>query len=275
MSSIKYIAFLDILGFKELIENNKLQEIEELYDSLQKSLLFTFAYSNPKHMGAKKLPTIVETVLNSLVISDSIIIWTDDDDQGSFMELLFAVKYFMYFSMKSGFPLRGGISSGELVVKSGKHDKSPKFNSYTTLLGLSLTRAYIMESKSEWSGCIIDELSVRHFNKKLKGYESNVADLDFFEKMDVIHSYEVPMKSGPVKKYYAVNWTHFNGPRLTPNEVKKGFKAHNKNVTDWAVQNKIRNTLKFLADTKKGYKKIHYISCRTKKRHITTYIIHC
>ena len=259
MSQTKYIAFLDILGFKDLIENNKLDEIETLYDTLQKSVLFSFAVSNPEHRLKKKgedLPSIGETNLNSLVISDSIIIWTDDDSQGSLLELLLAVKYFMYFSMQSGFPLRGGISSGELIVKSGRHEKSPKFNSYTTLLGLSLTRAYIIESKSEWSGCILDEKCVEHFSNKLKSYDSKVADLEFFEKMDIIRSYEVPMKSGPVKKYYAINWTHFNGPRLTTTQVRKAFQSHNKSVTDWAVQNKIKNTLKFLADTKKGYKEL-------------------
>jgi len=260
MTSKKYIAFLDILGFKDLIENNKLDDIEKLYDTLQKSVLYSFAISNPEHKlinkGKVDLPSIKETNLNSLVISDSIIIWTDDDSQGSFFELILAVKYFMYFSMQSGFPLRGGISSGELVVKNGRHEKSPKFNSYTTLLGLSLTRAYILESKSEWSGCIIDEKCVEHFTNKLKSYDSNTANLEFFEEMDIIRSYKVPMKSGPIKKYYTINWTHFNGPRLTASQVRRAFRTHNKSISDWSVENKIANTLKFLADTKKGYKEL-------------------
>lgn len=125
------------------------------------------------------------------------------------------------------------------------------------LLCLSLTRAYVMEKKkSEWSGCVIDEKCVEYFDNKLKSYDTNTADLHFFEEMDIIRSYEVPMKSGPCKGYYAVNWTHFSGPRLTSTQVRKAFQSHNKSVTDWSVQNKITNTLKFLNDTKKGYKEL-------------------
>lgn len=259
MATIKYIAFLDILGFKDLIENNKIEKLEELYDRLQASVMYSFAVSNPEQRLKNKkneLPSIKETNLNSLVISDSIIIWTDDDSQGSFLELILAVKYFMFFSMQSGFPLRGGISCGELLVKNGIHEKSPKFNSYTTILGLSLTRAYILENKSEWSGCVIDEKCVEHFNHELNNYKDNIANLEFFEEMDIIKRYETPMKSGEIKKYFTVNWTHFNGPRLTRSQVKKAFKAHNKSTNDWSVESKIQNTLKYLDQTKQGYKKL-------------------
>lgn len=259
MTNTKYIAFLDILGFKDLIENNKIEVVEKLYDTFQNGLVKSFAFTNlqgsrTENDKFKEYADIEKTILNSLIISDSIIIWTDDDDYKNFLELVLAVKFFMYLSIGSGLPLRGAISCGELSIKNGKHKESPKFNSYTTILGLALTRAYVLESKSEWSGCVIDEKCAELFQNKVETKSENVITLSSLEKFDILRKYKVPLKSGEVKEYYTVNWTHFNGPRITPKKLLESFKSHNKKINDWSVQHKIQNTLKYLSDTQKYYK---------------------
>ena len=92
-----YIAFLDILGFKDLIENNKLDDIIKLYEKFEPTLLFSMALTNlewrKNNLDTSELPGIDNMPLNSLMISDSILIWTDSDDGKEFLQLLNTVKY--------------------------------------------------------------------------------------------------------------------------------------------------------------------------------------
>ena len=248
---MKYLAFLDILGFKELVENNELEELEKLYEKLEGSVLYSMAHTNPDHRLSNKegLPGIEETNLNSMIISDSIILWTDDDGQGSFLELILAVKYFMFHSIQSGFPLRGAISCGELLMKNGLRERSPKFNSYTTMLGPALTKSYILEGKSNWAGCIIDTECISHFNEKYSEYEDqNVADIELFESINLLKKFKTPMKSGEIEEYQTINWSEFGGIQLTEDAVRNSFSEHNKSVDDWAVESKIQNTLAYLRE---------------------------
>ena len=251
----KYIAFLDILGFKDLIENNEINVLDKLYDELQESLMHCFSFANAEHLMKENKDEdagIEENNLNSLIISDSIIIWTDDDSQRSFVNLIFTIRYLLYRSILSGFPLRGGLSCGELIVKSGSHAQSPKINSYSTILGKGLTRAYLIENVSEWSGCTIDEKCIDHFNSKLESESEDTADLSFLEEMDFVKTYKVPFKSGEIKKCVTINWTHIGVGALDSKKIRESFSKHNKKVTDWSVENKIRNTLKFFNSAKKN-----------------------
>ena len=260
---IRYLAFLDILGFKDLIENNNLEEVVKLYEKFEPSLLFSIAVANIKYRlehldGPLTLPTAEQTHLNSLFISDSIIIWTDDDNPNRFVEIISVVKQHMKLAIELGFPLRGAITCGELAIKTGTHNKSSKLNSYNTILGLPLTKAYLLENTAEWSGCIIDDNTINHYNEQVEFYkktQSNTLDLNGLIQIDFIKPYKVPMKSGRIKEYYTVNWTHFMGPRLNENVIRKSFNKHNKKTDEWSIENKIRNTINYYRATKKDYDK--------------------
>lgn len=259
----RYLAFLDILGFKDLIENNKLEEVVKLYEMFEPSLLFSMAVANIKYRlehldSPPTLPTAEQTHLNSLFISDSIIIWTDDDYPNRFVEIISVVKQHMKLAIELGFPLRGAITSGEIAVKTGNHKKSSKLNSYNTILGLPLTKAYLLENTAEWSGCIIDENTINHYNTQVdlyKSSQSNILDLNGLVEIDILKPYKVPMKTGRIKEYYTVNWTHFMGPRLKEEIIRKSFNRHNKKTDDWSIENKIRNTINYYRATKKDYDK--------------------
>lgn len=257
---IRYLAFLDILGFKDLIENNNLSEIVKLYEKFEPSLLYSMAVSNIgyrlENLSEHSLPSAEQTHLNSLFISDSIIIWTDDDSPNRFVDLVSVVKQHMKLAIEFGFPLRGAITCGELEIKTGNHGMTKKQNSFNTILGLPLTKAYLLENTAEWSGCVIDDEAIKHYNLTvnfIKSTQPKTLDLDGLMRMDFIRPYKVPMKTGQIKEFYTVNWTHFMGPRIKENLIRKSFSQHNKKTNDWSVENKIKNTLNYYKATKKDY----------------------
>lgn len=70
-----FVCFLDILGFKDLVENNEPKVLEKIYKSLlQKTVDGTTKIWVDK--GLSEQTGDVE--INSVVVSDSIVIWTSE-----------------------------------------------------------------------------------------------------------------------------------------------------------------------------------------------------
>ncbi len=88
MNKCSYVAFLDVLGFSDLIANNDPQYIRKLYiDILRNTVGYTFGQLNEyvEAKGGFKHPNIQ-------VISDSIIVWSEEDSSVSFYTLCAVVN---------------------------------------------------------------------------------------------------------------------------------------------------------------------------------------
>lgn len=250
---IKYFALLDILGFKDIVNNNKLCVVEGLYNTLTEIIGYGKAFHGIKHW----LPNFQEiegkTCLNSLFVSDSIMLWTDNDEPNGFFELILVVQHIMNLSIERGMPLRGAITSGEIVVKTDRLYKSGKLESNNSILGLPLINAYLLEKKAEWSGCIIDDETIFHYSQKCDSWqesESFLPNLNTLIHRNIIKRYNVPMKKGSTEELYSINWTHINRLRLNEDILERSFKKHNKNIEHPRVQDKIRNTINYFKETK-------------------------
>lgn len=147
MTSSVFVAFLDILGFKDLVERNTHEQLEDIY-----SQFFTSVEENSELFGLLsqilKNDKGISTTVQSVIISDSIVLWTTDDTIDNFNMLVMAVRLLIIRSFGEGIPLRGAITRGPLSVST---DKSVR------IFGKALTRAYTLESQMELSGCIIDD----------------------------------------------------------------------------------------------------------------------
>ena len=239
-----YVCFLDILGFKDLVENNKPSKLTKIYkDLLQNTVDTTTDFWKEKDL--EKLTGGVK--LNSLVISDSIIIWTSDPTPLAFIKLLVSVHSIMFQTMHYGIPLRGGLSAGQLTVLKSTNN--------TTVFGKGLVNAYKLESHQDWSGCIVDEECIDAFKYFTKGRRTKkrplkLADIYFLKQ------YPAPMKSGKMEVRWVIDWTKFmnleddgtqKGLFIYDESVVNAFSCHKKNTNDWRVHSIIRNTLDFWA----------------------------
>lgn len=247
-----FVCFLDILGFKDLVENNKPKELEKIYKILlQKSVDVTTKF----WINGEMKTMTAGAELNSLVISDSIVIWTSNPSPIAFLKMLVSVHGIMFATMNSGIPLRGAISAGQLTVLKSENN--------TTVFGKGLINAYKLESQQNWSGCIVDNELIEAYRymtsdgkktKKKSDKSLSIEDIYF------LLEYPAPMKSGTIEERWVIDWTKlmniteendeeekYEGIYIQDKGVIDSFGWHNKNTNDWRIQAIIRNTLDFWA----------------------------
>lgn len=235
-----FVAFLDILGFKDLITKNEEDLIAKLFNEVS-------AKSRRSLETQLKLSSLLfeeseVDKVEALSISDSLVIWTHRDSIYSFSLIAAYVKSVLGHFMDNGVPLRGAITRGPICVTEAEFANGYK---QTNVFGKGIVRAYTLEDQQQWSGCIIDPTCVEHLKKTEQG-RSLVESYSFVE-------YEVPLKRGDVVPLTALNWTapydvswYENGEK-----IRESFAMHNKCINDWSVKVKIENTIKFYNDMMK------------------------
>jgi len=116
------VAFLDILGFKDLVNNNGHDKLIRVYQNLLLPIVqhsSTFGkYKVIKKEDGQSLAVAdsSKAVISSLVISDSIVLWTPIASMKSFIDIAIVVRNLLVSGMYSGLPLRGAISIGPLSM---------------------------------------------------------------------------------------------------------------------------------------------------------------
>ena len=228
MSNIVYVAFLDILGFKDLVERNTHEELENIYSQFFNSVKENgelFEALSKILKGQKGFNTTVQ----SIIISDSIVLWTKDDDINNFNMLVLAVRLLIMKSFGIGIPLRGAITRGPLSVS---------IENSIQIFGKSLTNAYTTESHMEISGCVIEDECMEYVLGICDGNEifNNITN------SNCIIQYLMPKKYGEVKNHYMINWVS----PAPGSYILESFSKHNKSINNWAVHNKIKNTSDFI-----------------------------
>jgi hypothetical protein len=227
------VAFIDILGFKELVKTTPL---EDLAVRFQKTL-------------TESLPKLTRPVMQPLTgprlildgeskgswclqysFSDTIILISHDETELACLKLLlYAFRVLQYLTVAKLYA-RGGVSFGEMFVGLDRQ----------IFLGKALIEAFELERSQDWIGCAILESVERSFPK-------------IFENPPIMESvfpfYEVPMKEGPVKQLRTINWRW--------NLIAKcGTRSLFQSPNNWPIRRKVENTLAyagFIRRTGKAY----------------------
>jgi hypothetical protein len=243
----RFVAFLDILGFKELVENNSVETLQRIY---LKTLEAGYR-SGVDEAEAFGFPKELTSSIRSIIISDSIIFWSQDLTMDSFMMLTSIVRAFCREAFYTGIVLRGGIAKGPLEETS-----TASISKYNTIrapiiLGRGLTNAWNLESSQQWSGCVISDEVIDHLRT-----DTNSESTKLIEKiieLKWIVSYKAPMKKGNVKDYFCLNWVGPRAENITEESieqitsiVREKFSAFSKNDNTWEVEVKIKNTIDFI-----------------------------
>lgn len=130
---MKYVAFIDVLGFKEKIKNKTQTQASELISEF--SRLIYREWETQKNDA--------DTVLNGSIISDCAIVNTIDCSAQSLKRLIdFLVNLFKHSAFEHDFLLRAAIAKGEF-------EKLPTFShknlSKNLIVGQAYIDAYILE----------------------------------------------------------------------------------------------------------------------------------
>ncbi|MFA5055705.1 MAG: hypothetical protein WC562_05965 [Dehalococcoidia bacterium] len=219
------VAFLDVLGFKQLVNSTSAEEL---------GLAYTAASNNLGRlirplMEPGKEPTffpsrdLEKPYCIKHTFSDSIILVSHDDTEQSALELLIYTLRVVQTLMVQKFLVRGGVSFGDMYINI----KDAIF------VGKALTEAWELEEKQEWAGVTINNNLESKFPSIFNGTR-NFGDIlnCLFPK------YSVPMKSGAIEELYTINWRW----NLF---VKNGTKVLFPNASDWATKRKVDNSLTY------------------------------
>ena len=185
------VGFLDILGFKSRLEEDGIVEVARAYEEavkMAKNLNRMFQAGQDTSPSVRSIDLSIERC-KMTIFSDSIILVSSDDSADSCLSLLMMARNLFVMMLAAGFPLRGGITAGELHYNEVE----------SIVLGPALTKAYLLESSQEWCGISIDN-SVWHC------YPRAVVGVDNPLLRPMFPNYNVPLKGGGFKSMRIINW---------------------------------------------------------------------
>lgn len=205
----RYLLFLDILGFSELVESKSVEDIYAIInDALQ-------AFGRWEELNK---------LFRTIYFSDTFIFYQEPKGYGdwAFLDAYGIGGMILSALLAKGIPARGAISFGEFEVKD---DESGRHQVY---FGNALIEAYRAEQKESWIGITILEsawsLYENHNPGSIAAFEDervwirrhdNVLLLNPFIKLRGWHIYDL---IGEIKKPYL----HWDVPDF-PNDIL-GFK---------------------------------------------------
>ena len=123
---------MDVLGFKDLLDNRQIITINEY---------FTFIGSSLKNAVKKR-------DINYFVASDSLCLFVEKNKEKSLFDIVEVIGILQCKLLKKGILLRGGISCGEIYSDLNSN----------VVFGQALVEAYVLESKfSKYPRVILDD----------------------------------------------------------------------------------------------------------------------
>jgi len=230
-----FVAFFDILGFKNLVEKNSHEELMDiykvcLYENLNMNENISDSIFNRFTPAKEKTSSEIRT----FVISDSIILVQNDMTQRGFLNLIAKCQVILSSSLAEGIPLRGALSYGPVTIIENQRG--------TTIVGRGLTKAYSLESAQQWSGGVID--------KECFGLFPEINSDEFIQnlignlKNPLILKYYIPLKENKFISGYGFNWPQYNLLK-DENEVVSSFTKHKKEISTEKEKLMIKNTVKY------------------------------
>jgi len=245
MTQEVYLTYFDLLGFKEFINNNNEEHIEnrmsQIFRDMELSLTkrkTIFTNSVPK----KAIPDLSSIKTNCINISDTVLYWTNDLTWESLVHL-FLVSYCFNQSFNLyNFPVRGCMTKGLVNYEKGDYQSSDDFlYSVRCLYGKGVVTAHNRAESQQWAGTVIDKPVMEDLQKYLYAETLNNYTI----------KYRVPYKTGDIDYDELVfklenkinNQTHLNNLKK---DITSVFSRDNKSMDDESVRAKLENTQKFL-----------------------------
>lgn len=262
----RIVAFLDVLGFKELVECIPHEELIKLYrELLAAGYAHTTVPSFPDdHRNWDEEPVYhdhevkQQRFVNVVMASDSIIVFSDHECETG--NVVSAVRRLLRAGFRLGLPLRGAIAFGDLDIVDATDiaEPSKQVANALGLVGAGLVRAYTLESKLAWSGAVLHPELVEYLENKVlatPGDGSTWSAWDSVRSNPMVTRTNAPLKHVENGKetithqcLWAVKWPNlFRGeePPLTESQVSEAFKSHGRDEIDDRVQAKREHTLEF------------------------------
>lgn len=183
---MRYVAFFDMLGFKEATK----RDIDEAWGALED---LRVSMEDSLNLFVKTPNQIIIKSNNDRIMatnfSDSVLIFTMENTVEDLHRILIAIAHFFAKSLHRCVPLRGGISYGAFKCNFEKN----------LFCGPTLIRAYELGQSAQWSGIIVDdEVAERYYKNPIKSFATSV-----IEQRIIPVKYECKIRK---EKLWVFNW---------------------------------------------------------------------
>ncbi len=183
----RYVCFLDIMGFKDLVARNKhedvLHKITTFFDVVNKNRdMFINTLKDPSYY-------ISDFDFKIVTFSDSILILSKNSNVKALKFILLYLSIIIESSIKLKIPIKGALSIGTITADFKNN----------IFFGQPIIDSYLLQDELKYYGIIINssvEKNINTFNSSEKTLTKSL-----------IFKTKTPLKSGSIN-YYNLNYYH-------------------------------------------------------------------
>ncbi|SCX19594.1 hypothetical protein [Flavobacterium saliperosum] len=175
----RFVAFLDILGFKDKVMRNTHNEIYDELTKLSKAKSFIEETASKSHDGE----VYKDADIYIVSFSDSIVIFSKNDDFENFEFFLISVRYLFANAIVNNIALKGGIAHGEISLNKKEQ----------IYFGQPIIDAYLIEEDVNYFGVVAHN----SIDKYIETAESNYTNSKIMER--ILFREKTPLKCGKIK----------------------------------------------------------------------------
>jgi len=236
-----FVAFFDVLGFKNLVQKNNHEDLLEIYhESIYESLDMDDRISKPIISLITPIKEKASLDIKTFVVSDSIILIQEDLTFRGLCNLIAMAQRIVSMSFVNGIPLRGAISFGPITILQNSRG--------TNIVGLGLVNAYQLEQTQAWAGGIVDKKCFEQF--PFKRSEHLIKDLLKDKQNPLIIKYNIPLKDKKKRVGYGLTWP--KNPLLrNQDDIINAFTMHSKDLPEDQKMTLIDNSVAYFLHVKK------------------------
>ncbi len=241
-----FIAYFDLLGFKEFILNNDTNHIYRRMGHVMRDIELALGQGNyQKPRNGIVLADLSNTRLNCINVSDTIIFWTNDTEIESLDELIQVADKFNWSMNLYNFPLRGCVLKGFVSYEgNSSRNNTGALYSVSSLVGSAIVHAYIKTENQDWAGTVIDNRVFEEF--------SSIKEAERYFNQHAV-KYMVPYKLPPLDQQEEYVFMYAKNSKLddityanTVKMITEVFALDNKPFDHPGTKRKLENTILFL-----------------------------
>lgn len=174
----RFVLFADILGFKDLVNSDKheniVKKLEKISDAIE------FISGEHSHNALKsEIPDLDKDQTKAIAFSDSIVVFSKGNSIIDASKIISDAHAIMHYALETAIPIKAALSFGKMTVDFGK----------SLFFGQPLIDAYLLHEDLNILSVIVDH----NAEKQMASYNKKVYNSD-----NIICNYDVPMKFGKV-----------------------------------------------------------------------------
>lgn len=238
-TAVRYVAFADIFGFKQLVKRNAHAYLLNVARGAIRPAAELAATAGLLLPGTQRADPDTP-MLNMRMISDSIVLWTDKGRAPEFEFMILGVGNLLAMCLGFGIPARAAVACGEFTCMRRRYASS-RLGDSEVLLGEALVDAYEAEDEQQWSGGLVHQSAIDAYSAAA-AIVPEAAGIAGLIEQHLVVPYDVPLKDC-VRPSLAIGWTRFLPP-LSRALLEDAFGDHGKQF-EGEARWKLANTIEF------------------------------